>query len=346
MRILLCVVCLFLSPLSSAYIAPPRLFTKTPPPPPTSANVRAPLGTRLYLFERFTSPSINCLVASQAVSAEFGQSEVSEIGFLCGISEVVLDDTQDDPGLLELRKLLRAQGLSPRAGLSKLATTYLSKSSSSPSKPSFNKMFTLSQKSRDVELPFSSEVKSAMKFAGEFDIRSDAIHPENLLHGLFHSARPDGHLALFLDSVSEGFSPADFAATLASNIEADVYGGARTKKDKKELATGGSQDRKTPTLEECGVDLTEKARAGELDAMIGRSAEVRAALRTLVRRRKNNPCLVGEPGVGKTAIAEGLAILIADEDECPKALQGARVVSLEMSTLVAGTKYRGEFEER
>ena len=102
----------------------------------------------------------------------------------------------------------------------------------------------------------------------------------------------------------------------------------------------------TPTLEECGVDLTEKARAGELDAVVGRSAEVRAALRTLVRRRKNNPCLVGEPGVGKTAIAEGLAILIADEGECPKALEGARVVSLEMSTLVAGTKYRGEFEER
>ena len=80
--------------------------------------------------------------------------------------------------------------------------------------------------------------------------------------------------------------------------------------------------------------------------MIGREAEVKAALRTLVRRRKNNPCLVGEPGVGKTAIAEGLALLIADEENCPKALQGARLISLEMSTLVAGTKYRGEFEER
>ena len=255
MRTLLCVVFL-LSTLTSAFIGSPRLFTKNLPPTSSSpsstyVHTTTTTGTRLFLFERFTSPSINCLVASQAASAGFGQSEVSEVGFLCGISEVVLDDTQDDPGLLELRKLLRAQGLSPRSGLTKLATTYFSKSSSSsPSKPSFNKMFTLSQKSRDVELPFSSEVKSAMKFAGEFDIRSDAIHPENLLHGLFHSARPDGHLASFMDGVSEGFSPADFAAALASNIEADVYGGARTKKDKKELATGGSEDKKVRSSEE------------------------------------------------------------------------------------------------
>ncbi|GMH61167.1 hypothetical protein TL16_g03199 [Triparma laevis f. inornata] len=252
----------------------------------------------------------------------------------------------DDKGVLELRKLMRAQGLLPKKGLKKLAIRYNESKETGQPKPSFNKMFNLSSKSRDSELPFSPSVKSAMKFAGEFDLTEDAIHPENLLHGLFHTADADGELKSFVSYVESKLNAEDFSGLLASNIEADVFTEARNSKNKKELATGGGGDTKTPTLKECGVDLTEKARNGELDAVIGRDAEVKAALRTLVRRRKNNPCLVGEPGVGKTAIVEGLALLIADEEKCPKALQGARLISLEMSTLVAGTKYRGEFEER
>jgi ATP-dependent Clp protease ATP-binding subunit ClpC len=98
-------------------------------------------------------------------------------------------------------------------------------------------------------------------------------------------------------------------------------------------------------LEEVGVDLTLLAQQGQLDVVEGRQEEIKSCLRTLVRRRKNNPCLIGEPGVGKTAIAEGLAQIIASP-QCPPRLQGYRVVSLELSNLVAGTKYRGEFEER
>ena len=74
--------------------------------------------------------------------------------------------------------------------------------------------------------------------------------------------------------------------------------------------------------------------------------QIKSALRALVRRRKNNPCLTGEPGVGKTAIVEGLALILANEEECPKSLKGSRLYSLELSSLIAGTKYRGEFEER
>jgi ATP-dependent Clp protease ATP-binding subunit ClpC len=101
----------------------------------------------------------------------------------------------------------------------------------------------------------------------------------------------------------------------------------------------------TPTLDEFARDLTAQARMGKLDPLVGRKTEIDRALRILARRTKNNPILVGEPGVGKTAIVEGLAQLFAAE-QVPDALAGRRVFSLDLGAVVAGTKYRGEFEER
>jgi ATP-dependent Clp protease ATP-binding subunit ClpC len=101
----------------------------------------------------------------------------------------------------------------------------------------------------------------------------------------------------------------------------------------------------TPTLDEYSRDLTAFARAGRMDPVVGRKREINRALRILARRTKNNPVLVGEPGVGKTAIVEGLAWLLSG-DEAPPALAGKRILSLDMGAVVAGTKYRGEFEER
>jgi ATP-dependent Clp protease ATP-binding subunit ClpC len=101
----------------------------------------------------------------------------------------------------------------------------------------------------------------------------------------------------------------------------------------------------TPVLDNFSRDLTALARAGKMDPVVGRKSEINRAVRILARRTKNNPILVGEPGVGKTAIVEGLAQLLASE-AVPEALAGKRILSLDMGLVVAGTKYRGEFEER
>ena len=101
----------------------------------------------------------------------------------------------------------------------------------------------------------------------------------------------------------------------------------------------------TPTLDSLGADLTQLAKEGKIDPVIGRDEEIERLLQIISRRTKNNPVLVGEPGVGKTAIVEKLATMIVD-DEVPDTLRGKRLVTLEMGALVAGTKYRGEFEER
>ena len=107
----------------------------------------------------------------------------------------------------------------------------------------------------------------------------------------------------------------------------------------------GTGKSNTPNLDKYGQDITQKAMNNEIDPVIGREQEIERVLQILSRRTKNNPCLIGEPGVGKTAIAEGLALKIA-KNEVPELLKNKRLVSLDLTGMVAGTKYRGDFEER
>jgi len=153
------------------------------------------------------------------------------------------------------------------------------------------------------------------------------------------------HLLLSLIREGEGVA-ARVLENLGVNLSKVRIQVIRTLGETVEVPSGSPLRRtKTPTLDEFGSNLTQMATAGKLDPVVGRAQEIERVIQILCRRTKNNPVLLGEPGVGKTALAEGLATRIANQD-VPDLLEDKRVVILDIALLVAGTKYRGEFEER
>nr|QCI08456.1 Clp protease ATP binding subunit [Spermothamnion repens] len=187
-----------------------------------------------------------------------------------------------------------------------------------------------------VEIPFTPRAKRVLELSLEEarQLGHNYIGTEHLLMGLVREG--EGVAARVLENLTVN----------VSSIRAEVI---QMLGDSTEVNNNGNSNvqtrSKTPTLEEFGSNLTELAIEGVLDPVVGRQKEIERVIQILGRRTKNNPVLIGEPGVGKTAIAEGLAQRIANRD-IPSILEDKLVITLDVGLLVAGTKYRGEFEER
>ena len=167
---------------------------------------------------------------------------------------------------------------------------------------------------------------------------SEFIGTEHLLIGIMR----EGDSVAVRIMMDLNANPQKLYNEIVKVINEDENAGANDKQPKGKARGSYNQ---TPTLNQYGTDLTKKATEGKLDPVIGRKDEIQRVIQILSRRTKNNPCLIGEPGVGKTAVAEGLAEKIIAED-VPEMLKNKRVVSLDIASMVAGAKYRGDFEER
>src|ERR687892_781975 len=196
----------------------------------------------------------------------------------------------------------------------------------------------------NADLPYTSRAKKVLELAmtEARELNHSYVGTEHLLLGLLREEKGIAAQVLTDAGVNLEQSRAETLRLLGSDMpqaSAGSTGGQPSAAPKSEKKS------KTPALDHFCRDLTQLAAEGQLDPTIGRAKEIERVMEILARRKKNNPVLIGEPGVGKTAIVEGLALLIAN-GLCPDVLRDHRVLSLDMAAVIAGTKYRGQFEER
>ena len=260
------------------------------------------------MFERFTEKAIKVIMLAQEEARRLGHNFV-------GTEQILLGLIGEGTGVAA--KVLKSMGVNLK-----------------DARVEVEKIIGRGSGFVAVEIPFTPRAKRVLELSLEEarQLGHNYIGTEHLLLGLIREG--EGVAARVLENLG-----VDLAKVRTQVI--------RMLGETAEVATGGGSkgSTKTPTLDEFGSNLTQLASEGKLDPVVGRHNEIDRVIQILGRRTKNNPVLIGEPGVGKTAIAEGLAQRI-NAGEVPDILEDKRVLTLDIGLLVAGTKYRGEFEER
>lgn len=269
------------------------------------------------MFERFTEKAIKVIMLAQEEARRLGHNFV-------GTEQVLLGLIGEGTGVAA--KTLKSMGVNLKEARAEV-----------------EKIIGRGSGFVAVEIPFTPRAKRVLELSWDEarQLGHNYIGTEHLLLGLIREG--EGVAARVLENLGVDLNKirSNVVKMLGESKPQTVSSGSSSSSS----SSSSSGKTKTPSLDEFGRDLTLAAQELRLDPVVGREKEIERVIQILARRTKNNPVLLGEPGVGKTAIAEGLAIRIVNA-EVPDILDGKKVVQLDMGLLVAGTKYRGEFEER